>query len=314
MASSAASAAASTSTVTVNVFDGTREPFSVTPKKKILYTIVVGRQKIRFKQEMATNSLRATNLPFYNDDDGDRYTALVFANGYQQAGFVPVKLSPSVPGTVDLMLIPKEPQLNFADAKWKTISAEYPFLAAGVDDATAKTRYGYLMEDKPKSLASLLNLTTAMSQIFLREGTPNDYLKQVIWDMTLAEDRFFAWCDAKLIDEVRLAASHKEFEPEAAPWLFHPGASESWKQVRFGEANVQLTFHEDEKQKIGGVDCIVVEPDIDYYKDPAAHGLFEVLPNKLTGGLSNPEFIYVLRWIAGRHAGLPEFNPPYTIV
>lgn len=306
--------APTTSTVTINVFDGTRQLFTISPKKKILYTIVDGRQKIRYKQEQATASLRASNLPFYNDDDGDRYTVLAYADGYQQAGFVPVMLSPAVPATVDLMLIPKDPQLNFANAKWKTVSAQYPFLGTDVDDATAKTRYGDLMEDKPKALASLLNLTTAMSQIFLRAGTPLDYLKQVIWDQTLAQDRFFAWCDAKLIDEVRYAASRGQFEPEAAPWLFHPGASESWKEIRFGEANVQLTFHEDQKQKIGGVDCIVVEPDIDYYKDPAAHGLFEVLPNKFTGGLSNPEFIYVLRWIAGRHAGLPEFNPPYTIV
>jgi hypothetical protein len=62
------------------------------------------------------------------------------------------------------------------------------------------------------------------------------------------------------------------------------------------------------------VDCIVVEPDIDYFKDPGAHGLLEVMPNKFTGGLTNPETVYALRWMAGRRAGIPEFNPPYTIV
>jgi hypothetical protein len=306
--------APTTSTLSINVFDGTRQPFSASAKTKILYTIVDGRQKIRYRQEQPVSSLRATNLPFYNDDDGDRYSVLAYADGYQQAGFVPVNLSPASPATIDLMLIPKEPQFNFADAKWRAMSAKYPFLAAGVDAPTAKTRYGDLMEDRPEALASLLNLITAMSQIFLREGTPLDYLKQVIWDRTLAQDRFFAWCDAKLIDAVRDATTHKQFAPEAAPWLFHPGASESWKEIRFGEANVQLTFHEEEKQKIDGVDCVVVEPDIDYYKDPAGHALLEVLPNKITGGLTNPAVVYVLRWIAGRHAGLPEFNPPYVIV
>ena len=65
---------------------------------------------------------------------------------------------------------------------------------------------------------------------------------------------------------------------------------------------------------INGLDCIKLEPDIDYYKDPGAHVLLEVLPNAITGGLTNPAAVYVLRWIAGRHAGVPEFAPPYTIV
>jgi len=58
----------------------------------------------------------------------------------------------------------------------------------------------------------------------------------------------------------------------------------------------------------------VVEPDIDYEKDIAAHTLLEVIPNAITKGLTNPEVVYVLRWIAGRHAGVPEFAPPYVIV
>src|SRR5574337_1278721 len=37
----------------------------------------------------------------------------------------------------------------------------------------------------------------------------------------------------------------------------------SYKQIQFGEANVQLTFHEGETQSIDGVDCVGVEPDID---------------------------------------------------
>jgi hypothetical protein len=77
---------------------------------------------------------------------------------------------------------------------------------------------------------------------------------------------------------------------------------------------VQLTFHEGDKQVIDGVSCVRIEPDIDYYKDPLAHAILEVLPNAITGGLSNPEVVYVLRWMAGRHAGVPEFAPPYTIV
>ena len=48
---------------------------------------------------------------------------------------MPVKLTPRTPVAVDLMLIPKEPQFNFADASWDAIKVDLPFLAAGVDDA-----------------------------------------------------------------------------------------------------------------------------------------------------------------------------------
>jgi len=54
--------------------------------------------------------------------------------------------------------------------------------------------------------------------------------------------------------------------------------------------------------------------DIDYYKDLGAHARLEVVANAVTAGLTNPEMVYVLRWIAGRHAGVPKLNPLYTIV
>jgi hypothetical protein len=46
---------------------------------------------------------------------------------------------------------------------------------------------------------------------------------------------------------------------------------------------------------------------------PLLHTLLEVIPNAITHGLTDPKEVYVLRWIAGRHAGVPEFTPPYTI-
>ena len=88
----------------------------------------------------------------------------------------------------------------------------------------------------------------------------------------------------------------------------------SFKQIQFGEANVQLTFHENDTQVVDGLQCIKIEPDIDYYKDLGAHALFEVAANALTHSLTDPRQVYVLRWMAGRQAGVPEFAPPYWLV
>jgi hypothetical protein len=154
-----------------------------------------------------------------------------------------------------------------------------------------------------------------MGQINLSLGTPLSYIKQLRWDAPFApaQDRFFAWCDPMLIDQVKIAAVANPKQFGAAPPGLHPGATSSWKQIQFGEANVQLTFHENDHQLIDGVSCIMVEPDMDYYQDSEAHILFEVVPNDLTHSLTDPVEVYVLRWMAGQQSGMPEFAPMYTI-
>ena len=46
--------------------------------------------------------------------------------------------------------------------------------------------------------------------------------------------------------------------------------------------------------------------------DTLAHLVLEVLVNQF-GRNTDPRVIYVLRWIAGRRAGKPDFNPPHEI-
>jgi len=298
------------SSLTVNVYDGTRQFFPA--GTNILYRVFDGNQKQVASPEKPVSSIDF-KVPFF-DNFGDDYRVIVFADHYQQAGYTPVKLSPKAPATLDLMLIPEDAGLNFAPAQWDSIKVQLPFLANDVPDAAGRDRYTDAMENKSKSLASLLNITTSMAQIPFADGsTPLDYLKVMKWDKSFAQDRFFAYCDVGLIDQVRAAAAKGEFAEEKNPGTFHPGATASWKQVQFDEANLQLTFHEGDKQVINGVSCVMVEPDIDYYKDLISHALLEVIPNGFSGGLTNPEVVYVLRWIVGRRAGV-EFNPPYTIV
>jgi hypothetical protein len=254
------------------------------------------------------------------DNFGDNYAFLAAADGYRDAGFFPVKLAPKVVRIVDLMLIPNSNNLNFAEAKWNVLGgtrSEFKDLfknGAATDDEAA-ARYGDL-EDPGAVLASLLNITTAMQQIQLPQKTAFDYLKRVIWDtqgpFAMAQDRFFAWADPQLIDQIKEAKQQKPPIFEDAPFGLHPGATSSYKQIQFGEANVQLTFHEGERLDVDGVNCVMVEPDIDYFKDPGAHLLLEVAVNAF-GSLTDPREVYVLRWIAGRRAGTPEFDPLYTI-
>jgi hypothetical protein len=300
----------------VNIFDGTRQP--IPDDTKVLLRVLDGNQKTLVSDYYTDSSILIGKLPIYNNF-GDNYAVWVSADGYVDAGFSPIHMVAGTVQSIDVMLLPKNGTFNFRDALWPTLKRTNPKIGAllahgAADDNAAEDRYSQLLENQPGSLASFLNLVTAMSAINLPVGTPLDYIKEVIWDDTFAQDRFFGWADPKIIDQIVTATVQKEFAPELDPSLFHGTATRSWKQIQFGEANVQLTFHENDAAKqIDGINCVKIEPDIDYYQDLAAHFLMEVAVNGLTHTLTDPKQVYVLRWIAGRHAGVPEFNPPYVI-
>ncbi len=306
-----ASATADKATMVVTLYDGTRQPIQ---GKDFLIRIFDGFQNQLF-DKFKPAPTTVFHLP-YRDNLQDNCTVLASGKGYVDAGFTPVKLSLKAVAMVDLMLL--EDNANFKFQTWDALKANDPvisnFLTVGSSDAEAKANYEKLRQgSKPAALASLLNLAAAMKTIQLPAKTPLDYFKEILWDESLAQDRFFGYADKLLVDQVRRAAMEGEFAPEPSPGLFHPDATSSFKQVQFGEANVQLTFHEKDTKQIDGVQCIKVEPDIDYFKDLGAHTLLEVIPNSIVHGLTDPKQVYVLRWIAGKHAGVPEFAPPYTI-
>jgi hypothetical protein len=298
--------------ILVNIYDGERR--LLPEKTNVLLRVIDGEQRPVFADFVKGPTIRIT-VPFQNGMR-DVYTVLVSADGYLQAGFHPVRVSPSVLRPVFLMLLPKKAELNFSQALWATLRNTHPaltslFMADAAGETQAQTRYEALIENRPAAAACLWNTLTVMKDVDLPDLTPVDYLKQLIWDESMAQDRFFAWADAALLQQVQVAAMQDAFSQEPSPGLLHPGATKSFKQVQFGEANLQVTFHEGQKPPGGKKNWVKVELDIDYFKDPAAHFLLEVVPGFVS--LTDPKRVYVLRWIAGRQANVPAFEPPYTI-
>ncbi len=298
----------------VSLFEGKRREIGTSVR--VFIRIIDGNQHGWYANYRNGPNHYFQDLPVFNNF-GDNYTVVVSAKGHRQVGFTPVKIRSGTCQHIDLMLLPTDSTVNFNDATWSALkkkrTALYNLLCAGTESETeAKRRYDALREDKPLAVAAFLNITTAIGSICLAQGTPLDYLKELLWK-EMQQDRFFAYADAGLLEQVERAAAEGKWAPEIGSALFHPDATKSFKQVQFGEANVQLTFYEGDTKTIGGVNCIKVEPDMDYYKDPLAHTLLEVLPNTLSGEKTDPRTIYMLRWMAGRYAGVPEFEPPYTI-
>lgn len=317
-----------TGSVLINLVDGTRRPLP----QNVQWTVRLmdgqvpsARKTYTFNGNGPVELIKG--LPFF-DNLFDNYTLVVSAKGYADAGWVPVKISPKRVEQVNLMLLPADGHCNFASAQWSQLRALRPslhqILSVGAkDDNEAQARYEKVMEDNSGlALAALLNITAAMSQITLPSGnTPLDYYWEVIWDsrdFPMAQDRFYGYADKALIDDVVQAASMGGFAEEKDPGIFHPGATLSYKQTQFDVTNVQLTFHQGNQKSMQlpsgkTVNCVVVEPDIDYFKDPLAHFFLEVIPNKATNGLTDPREVMVLRWMAGKQAGLPNFDPLFTV-
>jgi hypothetical protein len=296
-------------TILINLFDGTRE--LLPPKTKVLLRIIDGEQRHVFTDFVKGPTIRVT-VPFQNGMR-DTYTVLASADGYVQAGFHPVRVSPTLVRPVFLMLLPRASRFDFSEAQWDVLEETHPaltdlFLEGAVGETQAQSRYDIMMEQRPANISCLLNILTVMQDIDLPQFTPLDYLREIMWDETMAQDRFFAWADPLLVQQVRIAAAQGAFAQEPGPGLLHPGATSSYKQVQFGEANLQITFHETSGN---GQDRVKVELDIDYFKDMTAHALLEVIPGFFE--LTDPKRVYVLRWIAGHQANVPSFNPPYTI-
>ena len=305
--------------IAIQLFESARQPISAGFKSRV--RINDGHHQA-VHDKFVTGPPPLFEVPFFNNF-GDDYTVIVTASQHRDAGFFPVKVALGQTPRLDLMLMPKKSRYNFAQAAWDKLKKSDPdlvaILARGVaSEQAARSLYDKLLDGLARqqdALASLHNITTALKAVNLPVGKPLDYFKQLIWEGPQApqRDRFFAYADPELVNQIKQARLQKQWEP--SPTFTHPGATSSFKQLQFGEANIQLSFHDkpQDRRVIGGVDCVKVEADLDYFKDKAAHLLLEVLANTLTGGKTDPKTAYVLRWIAGRHAGVQAFEPPYTI-
>ncbi|MBS1808671.1 MAG: hypothetical protein JST84_10810 [Acidobacteria bacterium] len=302
--------------IKLSLFSSTRQ--SISPDFKSLVTVSNGLHQL-VHREFHTGQPPVFEVDFF-DNFGDDYTVLVAAKKHHDAGFFPVKVALGLTQQVDLMLLPKKNRYNFSEATWEKLKLADPalvqiFVRGAASETEARGFYEELLDGTDRqqdAIATLHNITTALHAVELPVGKPLDYFKQLIWEgQPPQRDRFFAFADEMLVEQIKQARAHGTWVN--APAVTHPGATSAFKQVQFGEANVELAFHEQDRRDIDGVSCVKIEADIDYFKDPLAHFLLELIPNAITHNQTDPKIVYLLRWIAGRHAGVPEFNPPYTL-
>jgi hypothetical protein len=319
----------------VTVYDGTRQ---LMPAGTTVYIQVFnGSQKKVASGFYKGPAVQFNGLPIHNNLD-DNYRVVASAKGYNTYGVAAVPVHAGQTAKAEILLIPKHGQLDFDD--WSTLRQDYPWLAdllanGTASESDAKARYEQLMQEDPGALAAILNITTAGHQIGLDNGLFISYFKQIVWDEQRPEwrnhkmvgfnpfddtlhvmrhDRFWAYADKRLVDQVEAGVQEGRFFVEHGAQVFHPGATGSFKENTMEEGHIHVSFYGNTTKVIDGVECVLLEIHIDLYKDLLAHGILEVIPNTLTGHLTEPEDAYQHRWIASINSGQGEFAPPLTIV
>jgi hypothetical protein len=314
-----------TGAIHFTIVDGRRLPLPV--NTQVLVRLLNGAAAIDAKWATG-GDIKISSIPFKDTGD-DAYNVFAHANGFSDA-VSPNRVQLVRSGTAEVALLAVPTNGHFHFQKWDQFRNVDPrILKLITNGATGDPgeRYSATTESHPMHLGALLNLATAIRDIPLddRPSPLDNFYWEVMWD-ELAPDRFWAWVDVNLIDRIKKLADLHAFAPEPNPAFFHKGipgkvdpATLSWKQIRFDVANVQLTFHETTRatrtdEKGNPVQCVVIEPDIDLYKDLLSHGMSEVVPNAITGGKTDPRTVYAMRWMVTRQEhGVPEFNPPATI-
>jgi hypothetical protein len=313
-----------TGEIRINVFNGQRVP--VPAATRLLVTARDGLNKTVVSEFVNGGAIHLTGLTV-RDNFADQHTFLVSAKDHSDAGFTPVVIKDST-HELNLMLLRREGGFTFQRFDELALRTELVRFLRGDAPGDPRAVYDGLRATNQPALACLLNITTALEQMRL---APTETTADVnpMTSFTALEsahaDRMFAWARVALLDQVRKTAAREGAGGVAhmtkAPEALHPGATESFKQTDFGEANVQLSFHGNRERVVNGQKCLLVDVDIDYFKDTGAHLLMEVFPNKLKAlihgkssaqSVTDPRLVYGLRWIAGRRKNV-EFAPPYFL-
>jgi hypothetical protein len=262
-----------TGRLTLHVFDAERKPFQ---GASVLVTLTDGyaRQIHRMHHdanEITFNIAVADNLR-------DLYTVHVAADDRRDSGFTPVLVAAGDPQDVFVMMAPKNPQLVFP-ATFADLSSHPEIHKLLTDSAMTDADYQTLKTSRPLALATLLNTLTALHDMPAGANTTvlTLFYKKVIWDR-LKDDRFYAQVDSRLDpflkengDLYSKADAGLHSAEDCKDLVESTKPLGSRKQILFLESNVQFVFY---KGKTAGLD--LVENDMDYFKDGAAHFLLEV--------------------------------------
>jgi len=333
-------------TIHIEMIDGERKP--LIPETKVQLALFNEHGQLIYEsRESYSDSSIAIEL---NLEASETYHVVARTTSYRQAISRGFMSDSTIPIELKLLFMPRHARPVFIRSDFKTLQENndmWRVLFYGQEEQTAEIRYEALRQDKPLSLAGYFSIATTVMAYQTPEGDNLfQYYKEIDWPVLnetqlaiwrgsgiqsgeikytslfdnhrhgdrqrgLENDRFFAWVSTDIVPVIEHLSEIGEFKREICPRLWgHPGATRSFKLVKYQKGNFQITLHENRTKEIDGVRCILVETDVDYFSQLWRHALQEVLPHKLFRGLTNPRKVYVIEWQELQSAG-SNFAPPY---
>jgi hypothetical protein len=298
--------------LSVHLYDGARRPLSAPGDR--LITIRNGRAKTLRSGFFSGSIVRFSALPF-DDGPDNHFQIIVSAKDHQQAGAFR-RVAAGGSHDVHLMLVPKRPTVEFDYPTLSRLQAADPVLAAKLQADKLPQAYEQLLARE--SGLPLLCLCNGIEALRSLQSELETDLLQHIQQIELTprpagtaarrgiyRDRFFA----RVTPALRQTLTSQSAQSLLQPVTFD--RDDNLKEIRYHEANVELTFHEEN----------ILEVDLDYYRDLGAHFFLEVIPNKLGSALgrsdaaTDPRTAYALRWMAYRNASRnrDHFAPPVAL-
>jgi len=322
--------------VQIDLSDGARLP--LTGAKPFL-TLRDGRPENFFRGFVKHSSVVFGEVPVFSNSNDD-YIIMAAADGHKDAGIFPMHVETGGTHKVSLMMVRKDAEIEFGGLTLPQLSTGDPelFTFLGGNTAGGASRFGEMLAAQPEAMTCLFNIAAATRRIPISLDQPDrslqSFLKEI--DLKLVDklgattfsgvrrDRIYAWADPGLLNVIE---AHADGQGQAlfttADASLHGVAGEdkiSFKEIRFDVANLQYTFFKDRTKQVNGQNLMLMDIDMDLFKDQGAHFFLEVIPNhagKLFQGdkaTTDPRKIYALRWMAGQNArNTEDFTPPYTL-
>lgn len=313
---------AATGSVRIHLLDGSRQP--VTDDFSAFVRIVDIQKRQLTSGFISGAHAIFPNLPI-TEGCMECYAVFVSARRHRDGTLFPLRPLPNALVEGHVMLVPENGHFRFDPLD--SIDASHPLIRR----VLRPERYEAIRESDPRSLATLLNVCTALESMPLPDPcfpSPLHFDWQPVWDL-LSPERVWAWVDIRLVEAIRGASCLRAFAHDPRPGVRHRGipgrvgpATTGWQEVRFDVANVNLIFHEHDRSTLDlrdplgdtrSVDCVMVEAGMNYWGDLLSLGLCDAIPPEEARTKCAPEMSYQLRWMVTRQEGMPEFNPPYSI-
>jgi hypothetical protein len=293
---------ASTGTLQISVFDGSRQPWRGPEIRLVIrdpFKNSTKKEIIDKTIKKGTNSITVNEVP---TDMGQQYIVFLDADKHRSHSVYPVKPEPGGQTPVNIMLIPDKPVPDFSDFSYKKLKGHSPFFHAALSASITEAEFLALAEADQKfgtaRMCALLNIEAKLRATTLKETQlAVSFIRRFADIAALEPDRIKVDVAENMPSNVRGLKTFNELS-EQLNEMNHKGFPVSFKE-KVAFCSLQLSFA---KKAANGV--LAADIDIDLLTDIGHFG--EVIKNKVTKTKTDQFTIYSLLFDQG-------IRPLYTL-